>query len=86
MRRTIHSATRFGLVPEGFPDSYRGSEPVVYGHWGNAVLNRDGWPSPNVMGNRTYGIDTIAHGVLTAMRFPDGKVLQSGRHRMPSPA
>ena len=72
--------------PEGFPDLYKSSEPVVYGHWGNAALNQDGWPSPNIMENKTYGIDTIAHGVLTAMRFPDGKVFQSGRHRMPSPA
>jgi len=30
---------------------------------------------------RTYGIDTIAKGVLTAMRFPDGKIFQSERYQ-----
>jgi hypothetical protein len=29
---------------------------------------------------RTIGIDTIAHGVLTAIRLPEGAVFQSARH------
>jgi serine/threonine protein phosphatase 1 len=67
---------------EGFPEEYRGQHCVVYGHWNNAVEDENGWPGPCVRTNRTYGIDTIAHGVLTAMRFPDGKVFQSKRYRV----
>ena len=61
-----------------FPYGYDGAETVVYGHHNNAALNGDGWPAPKVMG-RTIGIDTIAHGVLTAVRLPDRKVFQSAR-------
>jgi serine/threonine protein phosphatase 1 len=64
---------------DDFLDSYDGDEMVVYGHWGNAVVDAHGWPRPCV-GNRTIGIDTISHGVLTALRLPDGKVFQSRRH------
>jgi serine/threonine protein phosphatase 1 len=69
----------------GFPDTYAADDIVVYGHWGDAVLDAAGWPRPRV-GRRTIGIDTISHGVLTAYRLPDGRVFQSGRHRMPRPA
>jgi hypothetical protein len=31
------------------------------------------------MENGTFGIDTISHGVLTAMSFPDFQVIQSGK-------
>jgi serine/threonine protein phosphatase 1 len=61
-----------------FPQAYNGDDVVVYGHWHNAVLDPDGWPRPRVDG-RTIGIDTIAHGVLTAMRLPDQRVFQSRR-------
>jgi serine/threonine protein phosphatase 1 len=61
-----------------FPAGYDGPEIVVYGHRNNATLDDDGWPAPAVMG-RTIGIDTIAHGVLTAIRMPDRRVFQSGR-------
>jgi hypothetical protein len=64
---------------EAFPDEYAGERPVVYGHWNNAVLDASGWPSPRIVGN-TIGIDTIAHGVLTAIRLPDRQVFQSTRH------
>jgi serine/threonine protein phosphatase 1 len=64
---------------ETFPDSYAGKEHIVYGHHNNAVLSGTGWPHPNIKTNRTYGIDTIAHGVLTAIRFPGGDVFQSKR-------
>jgi len=61
-----------------FPYGYKGAETVVYGHHNNATVNGEGWPTPKIMG-RTIGIDTIAHGVLTALRLPDRKVFQSAR-------
>lgn len=63
----------------GFPEAYRGDRVVVYGHWDNALLNRDGWPLPAIE-DRTIGIDTISHGVLTAIRLPDRHVFQSARY------
>ena len=63
-----------------FPDAYRGKDAVVYGHWGNASEDEQGWPRPCIKENRTFGIDSIAAGVLTAMRFPDGHIFQSDRH------
>jgi hypothetical protein len=63
----------------GFPQTYDGEDLVVYGHHNNAVLDRHGWPGPCILG-RTIGIDTIGHGVLTALRLPDGEVIQSRRH------
>jgi diadenosine tetraphosphatase ApaH/serine/threonine PP2A family protein phosphatase len=62
----------------GFPDAYRGDPVVVYGHWDNALLNREGWPLPAIE-ERTIGLDTISHGVLTAIRLPDRRVYQSAR-------
>jgi diadenosine tetraphosphatase ApaH/serine/threonine PP2A family protein phosphatase len=59
-----------------FPLEYDGPKPVVYGHWDNAVRGPDGWPMPRVIGN-TIGVDTISHGVLSAVRFPDRTVFQS---------
>jgi serine/threonine protein phosphatase 1 len=64
---------------DSFPRCYDGAETVVYGHWNNAVLDLDGWPAPAVLG-RTIGVDTIAHGVLTAIRLPDRRVFQSARY------
>ena len=66
--------------PDGFPDEYRGKDWVVYGHRNNTVEDSNGWPQPSVRVNRTYGIDTIAKGVLTAMRFPDTRIFQSRRY------
>lgn len=63
----------------GFPDRYGGVRPVIYGHMNNAQVDDDDWPHPRVMGN-TYGLDTIAHGVLTAIRLPGPYVLQSARY------
>jgi Calcineurin-like phosphoesterase len=65
--------------PPGFPEDYEGDAPVVYGHRDNAVVAADGSVRPFVGANRTFGIDTISHGILTAMRFPDETVIQSGR-------
>jgi hypothetical protein len=65
----------------GFPNRYDGGEVVVYGHRNNATLNVDGWPTPTIVG-RTIGVDTISHGVLTAVRLPDQRVFQSARHKV----
>jgi len=62
-----------------FPADYRGDEVVVYGHWNNADFDINGWPTARIRGN-TIGIDTIAHGVLTAIRLPDRRIFQSARH------
>ena len=63
----------------GFPDRYRGGAMAVYGHWNNAAVTADGWPQPLMLGN-TIGIDTIAWGVLTAVRLPDRRIFQSARY------
>ena len=63
--------------PLEFPEDYAGDDPVVYGHRNNGIVQDDGSVRPCVGANRTYGIDTISHGVLTAMRFPDERVWQS---------
>jgi serine/threonine protein phosphatase 1 len=63
----------------GFPENYAGSRPVVYGHHDNARVDDDDWPHPRVIG-ATYGVDTIAHGILTALRLPGPHVLQSARY------
>jgi hypothetical protein len=62
----------------GFPARYAGAELVVYGHWSDAVVNDHGWPAPRI-GERTIGLDTIEHGLLTAIRLPDHPVFQSAR-------
>jgi serine/threonine protein phosphatase 1 len=67
----------------GFPNQYEGATTVVYGHWNNAVLNAERWPAPAILG-RTIGIDTIAHGVLTAIRLPDQRLFQSARYELSS--
>jgi serine/threonine protein phosphatase 1 len=63
---------------DGFPDAYDGADLVVYGHRNNADVDADHWPHPKTIG-RTIGIDTIAHGVLTAVRLPDRRIFQSRR-------
>jgi serine/threonine protein phosphatase 1 len=59
-----------------FPDGYAGAEAIVYGHWNNAELDDAGRPRPRIVG-RTFGLDTISHGVLTAVRLPDRMFYQS---------
>jgi len=63
---------------EGFPDLYKGDDLILYGHADDPVLDQKGWPHPRVVG-RTYGLDTISTGVLTALRLPDGAIFQSNR-------
>lgn len=67
--------------PPDFPEDYRGATRVVYGHHDDAVEDSQGWPQPRIVNGLTFGIDTISHGVLTALRFPDLTVIQSTRHR-----
>ena len=62
--------------PSDFPEEYKGAATVVYGHRHNAIVDEKGVVRPCIL-DRTYGIDSIEHGVLTAMRFPDEKVFQS---------
>jgi serine/threonine protein phosphatase 1 len=64
---------------EDFPAAYRGDDRIVYGHADNAIVDGQGWPHPRISG-RTYGLDTIGRGVLTALRLPDEIVFQSSRH------
>ena len=64
---------------DGFPEDYCGDEVVAYGHLNNAAIDGDGWPRPRIIGS-TIGLDTIAHGVLTAMRLSDRRLFQSARH------
>ena len=54
------------------------NNPLIYHN--NAVLTTQGWPMPAISG-RTIGLDTISHGVLTAVRMPGGDIFQSARHR-----
>ena len=68
----------------GFPRDYAGAQTVIYGHMNNAQVDDDDWPHPRVVG-RTYGLDTIAHGVLTAIRLPGPYVLQSARYHRRRP-
>ncbi len=63
--------------PPGFPSEYSGADTIIYGHWNNALVEEDGSVQPCILPNRTYGIDTISHGVLTALRLPDGRIFQS---------
>jgi serine/threonine protein phosphatase 1 len=63
---------------DSFPERYEGPDIVLYGHTGNPVIDDNGWPHPRIMG-RTYGIDTISKGVLTALKLPENTVLQSDR-------
>lgn len=63
----------------GFPDAYDRPRIVVYGHMNNARVDEHDWPHPRVVGN-TFGLDTISHGVLTALRLPGPQVLQSARY------
>ena len=65
----------------GFPDEYRGTATVAYGHWNNPDVDVRGWPTPKVIGS-TIGLDTISHGVPTAVRLPERQLLQSARHRV----
>ncbi len=63
----------------GFPEEYRGSAYVLYGHRNDPEIDQDGWPWPRRVG-RTIGLDTISHGVLTAVALPGPDIVQSARY------
>lgn len=77
----VEEQTREALLwgKDDFPTSYRGPDLVVYGHWNNAVVNDDGWPKPRIS-DSAIGLDTISHGVLSAVQLPQGHIIQSDRH------
>jgi len=79
----VEDQTREALIwgADGFPNRYEGTKPVMYGHWNNPAIDSQRWPRPRIIG-RTIGLDTIAHGVLTAMRLPDERVFQSARYEV----
>jgi hypothetical protein len=62
-----------------FVQGYQGMETIVYGHYSNAVLDANGWPQP-VVHEHSIGLDTIKHGVLTAVRLPERRVFQSAQY------
>jgi Calcineurin-like phosphoesterase len=68
---------------DGFPEDYTGAATVAYGHWDNAELDEQRWPRPKIIG-ATIGLDTISHGVLTAVRLTDRRLFQSSRYRASS--
>ena len=76
----VEEQTRDAMIwgSRDFPHKYDGGVSIVYGHWNNAELDANNWPHPRKIG-RTIGIDTIAHGVLTAVRMPEGTLIQSQR-------
>ena len=61
-----------------WPGDYGGPDVVMYGHCDNAELTSDGWPRPAI-GPASIGVDTISHGILTAFRLPERRILQSSR-------
>jgi serine/threonine protein phosphatase 1 len=63
---------------DDFPEHYEGLDLVVYGHTCNPVIDENGLPHPRIFG-RTYGIDTICKGVLTALKLPENMVIGSDR-------
>lgn len=85
----VHGGARSGLPLEAqdsrdliwgaasFPEDYQGPDLLVYGHWGDARVDAAGrvLPRRNAAGT-TFGIDSVAQGVLTCLRFPDGAVFQ----------
>jgi len=75
----VEQQSRKALIwgTDDFVEAYDGDDIIVYGHWRNCVIGDDGLPRPRIGNGKTYGIDTIAHGVLTAIRFPGERIFQS---------
>lgn len=63
----------------GFPEEYAGEAYVMYGHHNDPDVDAAGWPRPRILG-RTIGVDTISHGVLSAVALPGPQVFQSTRY------
>ena len=81
-RGSVEAQTRDAMIwgTATFLTDYVGPDVVLYGHWDNSDLDDDGWPLPAI-GRASIGIDTISHGVLTAVRLPDRHVFQSDRFK-----
>ena len=62
-----------------FPAEYGGEDAIIYGHTNNPEFDASCWPRPCIVG-KTYGLDTISEGVLSAIRLPGGDIFQSRRH------
>ncbi len=62
-----------------FPEAYTGEDAILYGHTSNPVFDANRWPRPRIVG-KTFGLDTISEGVLSAVRLPGGDVFQSDRY------
>jgi len=77
---SLEAQTREALIwgSDAWPADYPGPRLHVYGHHDNADVDATDWPHPAV-GPFTIGMDTISHGVLTAIRLPDRQVFQSER-------
>ena len=75
----VEQQSRKALIwgTDDFVEAYDGDDIIVYGHWRNCVIGDDGLPRPRIGNGKTYGIDTISHGVLTAIRFPGERIFQS---------
>jgi serine/threonine protein phosphatase 1 len=65
---------------DNFPEQYSGLDLVVYGHICEPVIDNKGWPNPRAIA-RTWGLDTICKGVLTALRLPEKVIIQSDRFK-----
>lgn len=62
-----------------FLESFAGPDFVVYGHWANAEPGEPGSWSPARQAF-SLGIDTSAHGIVTAVRLPGQEVFQAADH------
>jgi serine/threonine protein phosphatase 1 len=79
-RGPVESQKREALLwgHANWPAQYAGPDVVIYGHYDDAELNADGWPEPAI-GPASVGVDTISHGILTAFRLPERRIVQSTR-------
>lgn len=86
----VHGGARSGLPveaqsehdlvwgPTTFPDDYEGPDLLVYGHRCDGLVDEAGVSAPRIgPRGKTYGIDTVARGVLTCLRFPDLRVFHA---------
>ena len=80
--RDLDEQARHALIwgASGFPYAYTGDDLIVYGHWNNATPDASGWPAPTFR-NRTIGLDTSAFGVVSGIRLPDLRVMQSAQYQ-----
>ena len=62
-----------------FLESFAGPDFVVYGHWANAEPGDAGIWSP-AQARFSLGLDTSAHGIVTAVRLPGVEIFQGADH------